>query len=41
MKKFLVLKVKTYSYGSEDKKVKGRKSVSSKENLNLKNIKIV
>ena len=42
---FVGLRAKTYSYliddGSEDKKEKGTKSVSSKENLNLKLIKTV
>ena len=39
MAKFVGLKAKTYSYliddGDENKKAKGKKSVSSKENLNL------
>ena len=39
MAKFVGLKAKTYSYliddGDENKKAKGKNSVSSKENLNL------
>ena len=45
MKKFFGLRAETYGYliddDSEDKKQKPQKSVSSKENLNLKIIKIV
>ena len=45
MTKFIRLRAKTYGYlindDSEDKKAKGRKSLSKKENLNLKIIKTV
>ena len=45
MTKFVGLRAKTYNYliddGSEDKKTKGTKTVSSKENLNLKIMKTV
>ena len=45
MIEFVGLRAKTYSYltddGSEDKKAKRTKSVSSKENLDLKIIKTV
>ena len=45
MKKFVGLRAKRYSYftddGTEDKKAKGTKNVSEKENLNLKIIKTV
>ena len=45
MIKLVELRTKTYSYliddGSENKKAKVQKSVSSKENLNLKIIKTV
>ena len=45
MTKFVVLRAKTYSYlidgGSEVEKQKAQKSVSQKDNLNLKIIKTV
>ena len=45
MSKFIRLSAKTYSYliddSGEDKTAKGKQSVSSKENLNIKIIKAV
>ena len=44
MTKFVGLRAKTYSYlihdSNEDRKAKGTKSVSLKENINLKIIKL-